>query len=74
MEIGSFFLTNIVNSNKQYTTEILDVEQALEHVIIDEHATFKKVRVKDMSNPWFKGQNLGFSKAYCEGAHRLTFR
>ena len=60
--MNRLFLTDIANSNIQYTTEILAVEQALKHftnslvTIFDKHAPFKKFRIKDRSNPWVSSE------------------
>ena len=53
------FLSDLYQSDIHYTSQIPDVEMALDFftktflTIIDKHAPWKKLRVKDRSSPWF---------------------
>ena len=53
------FLNDLTDSNIYHTSEMLDIELALEYftksfiTIIDKHAPLKKLRIKNRSSPWF---------------------
>ena len=57
------FINDLYHSDINFTSEIPDVEMALDYfskdflAIVDNHPPFKKLRIKDRSNPWFP---LGF--------------
>lgn len=84
------FINDLQHSDIHYTSEIPDVEIALDYfsknflAIMDKHAPFKQLRIKDRSNPWFspelstlfKARNRAWSLARHSGepSHWLAFR
>ena len=84
------FLTDLHQSNIHLTSELSDLQSALDFFInnfikiVDKHAPLKKFRVKDRSTPWFsqelsslfKQRHNAWSRARRSGdpAHWLSFK
>merc|ERR1712239_44211 len=87
---GQVFLSELVNSDISYTSDILDVDMALEFFIktflsiTDKHAPLKRLRVKNRTTPWFtpelssmfRERNRAWALARRSGdpSHWLAFR